>query len=78
MPAAIVRAQVKDLPMSVTLNDSQAMMDEVRLSRFDSVDVGARVSKSGTASAKPGDLEGIQTGVSTRGSEIEIVINREI
>jgi len=57
MPLAIVRKQVKDLPMSFQLDDSQAMSPATRLSTATQVVVGARISKSGQAMPQPGDLE---------------------
>ena len=77
MPLAIVRKQVKDLPLTVTLDDSQAMMPQLKLSRFPKVIVGARVAKSGNAKGAPGDLEGQSGPVAVPGSpRIELVIDR--
>lgn len=58
MPLAIVRKQAKDLPLRVVLDDSMAMMPEMKLSAFPRIVLGARVSKTGNATPSPGDLEG--------------------
>ena len=63
MPLAIVRKTVADLPITVTLDDSQAMTPAMVLSKFEQVTVGARVSKSGNAMPQSGDLEGMQSPV---------------
>ena len=56
MPLAVKRLTVNDLPASVSLSDSDAMMPNMKLSSFEQVVVGARVSKSGNPVAQPGDL----------------------
>ena len=79
MPLAIVRKQVSDLPLTVNLNDSMAMMPEMKLSRFDEVKLIARISKSGNATQQPGDLIGVIESVALddRNRKI-IVINSEV
>ena len=58
MPLAIQRRKASELPISFTLDDSMAMAPEMKLSKFGSVIVEARISKSGDAMAKAGDLRG--------------------
>ena len=79
MPLAIVRKQVKDLPVTVTLDDSMAMSPQMVLSMLDQVTVGARVSKSGGAMPQSGDLQGLVTPVDTQTTEtIQITISNKV
>jgi len=63
MPLAVVRKQVRDLPVEVTLDDSMSMMSGMTLSSFERLVIGARVSKSGRPVPSPGDLEGLTAPV---------------
>ncbi len=56
MPLAVKKLTVGDLPASVSLSDSDAMMPTMKLSSFDQVVIGARISKSGNPVAQVGDL----------------------
>ena len=58
MPLAIVRKQVRDLPLTVTLDNSMSMAPNMSLSNFPEVIVGDRVSKSGNATPSSGDFQG--------------------
>ena len=74
MPLAVKRAQVKDLPLSFTLDDSMAMAPGMTLSSAAQLTVGARISKTGTAIAQPGDLGGEMTGVAPGAKNLAIRI----
>lgn len=78
-PLAVMRKQVRDLPATVTLDDSMSMAPGLTLSKFPLVVAGARVSRSGEASARPGDLEGLSEAVrwSARPS-VEVRIGRVV
>jgi len=56
MPLAVRKLQLSDLPVSLTLSDNDAMMPTMKLSSFDQVIVGARVSSSGNPVAQSGDF----------------------
>lgn len=58
MPLAVSRHTLADLPLSIRLTDADAMMPAMKLSAFEQVIVGARVSLSGDAIAQPGDFIG--------------------
>lgn len=76
MPLAAARKRVSDLPLMLTLDDSMAMMPQMRISAFPKVKIGARVSLSGSPTAQSGDLEGEVTPVTPGQSEqVSIVID---
>jgi len=58
MPLAIIKRPAGDLPFAFTLDDSSAMAPQFRLSGFPQVIVGARISASGDATPRSGDLMG--------------------
>lgn len=78
MPLAIVRKQVRDLPLRFRLDDSLAMSPAATLSAAGRVMVGARISKSGNAMPKPGDLEGMIGPVAVDASGLALTIDRVV
>jgi cytochrome c-type biogenesis protein CcmH len=78
MPLAILRKQVKDLPISFNLNDSMAMSPASALSSQSQVIVGARVSKSGNAMPQPGDLQGQSAPVKVGAKDLKIEIKEAV
>jgi cytochrome c-type biogenesis protein CcmH len=58
MPLAVQRITLAELPATITLDDSMAMMQGMNLSAFVKVTVAARISRSGSAMAQSGDYIG--------------------
>ena len=78
MPLALTRVQAKDLPRKFSLDDSMAMSPDMRLSKFDEVIIGARVSKSGSPMPQKGDLEGLSKPVKVGRGDVAITIDTEL
>lgn len=79
-PLAVVRAQVSELPMTVTLDDSAAMSPQAQISQVREARLVVRVSPSGQAMPQPGDLfgdlESVSVGPIDDAEAVEVVINR--
>ncbi len=78
MPLAAKKLRVKDLPITVILDDSTAMMPSMKLSNFDKVIVGARISLSGSPAAQKGDWQAISPTVTHREKKTVLLINTQI
>jgi len=78
MPLAIMRKQVKDLPLQFTLDDSMSMSPAAKLSSASSIIVGARISRSGNAMPQSGDLQGLTPAVTVGASGIKVEINEVV
>lgn len=77
MPLAILRKSASELPITVTLDDSMAMMPSKNLSSVQEVTVIARISSSGSAMLQSGDLVGKVTPVVlSQQDKVEVTINR--
>jgi cytochrome c-type biogenesis protein CcmH len=78
MPLAVLRKQVKDLPLRFTLDDSLAMSPAAKLSSAANVVVGARISKSGKAAAQDGDLQGQLPAVALGSTSLKLEISEVV
>ena len=78
MPLAILKKQVKDLPLKFALDDTMAMTPAAKLSSADKVVVTARVSKAGNATAQPGDLQGQSAPVAPGARNIAVEIGQVV
>lgn len=75
MPLAILRAQVKDLPLKFTLDDTMAMSPASKISGFEQVVIAARVSKSGGVTPQSGDLETVTKPVKVGSRDLVVTID---
>lgn len=76
MPLAVKRITVKELPAEFELTESMAVAPGMSLSKFPDVVVGARVSKSGSATPQPGDWESETVPAKVGGAPVSLVISR--
>jgi len=65
MPLAVERFTVADLPRTIRLDASNAMVDGLGLDSAESIEVIARVSRDGMAEVSAGDLEGHSGSINT-------------
>ncbi|MEJ5999445.1 tetratricopeptide repeat protein [Paucibacter soli] len=73
-PLAIQRRQVKELPLTLTLDDSMAMNPALKLSGAEQVVVGARISKSGNAMPQPGDMQALSAPLKPGAAQVQLQI----
>ncbi len=78
MPLAILRKQVKDLPLDFRLDDDTAMSPATRLSKAAQVVVVARISRSGNAMPQPGDLQGQSAPVAPGATGVQVQIGEPL
>lgn len=79
MPLAILRRTAADLPFDFRLDDGMAMAGGPRLSAAGVVLVGARISRSGSATPQSGDLEGALEPLSaSSATSIRLVIDKVV
>jgi cytochrome c-type biogenesis protein CcmH len=78
MPLAILRKQVRDLPIEFKLDDSLAMSPAARLSTAAQVVVGARISKTGNAMPAPGDWQVLSEPMAVGAQGVRLEINAPV
>ncbi|WP_442769556.1 c-type cytochrome biogenesis protein CcmI [Zoogloea ramigera] len=78
MPLAVVLTRAADLPREFTQDDSMAPGPESKRSSAGSLRIEARVSRSGDATAKPGDLRGESGPVQPGARKLSIVIDKVV
>jgi cytochrome c-type biogenesis protein CcmH len=75
MPLAVKRVRVRDLPAAFQLDDSMAMAPGMNVSAHKRVVVVARVSRSGSPAAQPGDLQGTSAPVANDAQGVSVTID---
>jgi cytochrome c-type biogenesis protein CcmH len=75
MPLAVLRRKAAELPLEFRLDDSMAMAQGLKLSAFARVVVAARISKSGSATPQPGDLQGTSAAVANDARGVNLTID---
>jgi len=79
MPVAVEKLQPTGFPLTVTLTDADSLMPTAKLSQLERVELSARVSASGDATAQPGDFESAPVEVETGpDASAALVVNRVI
>ena len=79
MPLAALKIMAKDLPQEVILDDSLGMVPGLALSKFEEVQIIARVAKGGQPMANPGDFQGIVSPVIVKSDDtVTLVINEVV
>lgn len=78
MPLAIVKRAVGAWPSAFSLDDSMAMAPNLRLSGFERVVIGARISKTGNATPQPGDLSGQSEPVAPGAKGVQVVVEQQL
>ena len=78
MPLAILRKQASELPFTFTLDDTMAMQPGMTLSKHEKIIIAARVSKTTSAAAQPGDFEGVSAPVRNTAAGVSVVIDTAV
>jgi cytochrome c-type biogenesis protein CcmH len=77
-PLAVIKANVRELPMKFALDDSQAMAPGVNISSASAVRIEARVSRTGNVIPQSGDLVGTSAPVKPGSRDVKIVVDKVV
>ena len=79
VPVAVKRIPLSHFPLSLTLDDSNAMMPDRLLSAQHQVEVRVRISRDGSANPQPGDWFGLSAVTPFAGQQqMAVEINRQM
>ena len=79
VPVAVKRMPLSHFPLSLTLDDSDAMMPDRLLSAQHQVEVRVRISRDGSANPQPGDWLGLSAVTPWDGHQpIAVEINKQL
>ena len=79
MPLAVQKLDAGKLPLTVTLDDSMAMMPTMKLSQFSRWILTARISQSGGAQVQAGDMQGqLELGRADASKAVSLVISETV
>jgi cytochrome c-type biogenesis protein CcmH len=76
VPLAVMRVAASALPVNFALDDSLAMAPGMNISSAQSLRVEARISRSGNATAQPGDLVGTSAVVKPGARGVKVVVDK--
>jgi cytochrome c-type biogenesis protein CcmH len=76
MPLAVYKGTAGEIPLSVKLDDSMAMMANMSLSRFPEIIVGVRLSSNGQPQGQAGDYEGFSGKIVLSNTDVvDVIVN---
>ena len=78
MPVAVQKLQARQFPLVITLTDADSLMPTQKLSELDHVELTARISASGEASAQRGDFEAIPSVIDRSAGAAALLIDRVV
>ncbi|HET6265313.1 MAG TPA: c-type cytochrome biogenesis protein CcmI [Usitatibacter sp.] len=78
IPLAVLRKTARELPLQFALDDTLAMTPELNISTAQAVRIEARISKSGDALPRSGDLIGASSVVQPGARDVKIVVDKVV